>query len=125
MSEQVKRYNMIAGDGPVVYPEAEPDGEWVRWSDYDALHAETMDRVAELEREVDRLQATVDGLDRQNDYLAEEVAALSAATRSPEVRELVMQALSAENQRVVPPEPIIAPPHPFDKPSAQHKESEQ
>lgn len=30
---------------------------------------------------------------------------------------MVEQALSAENQRVVPPEPIIAPPHPFDKPS--------
>lgn len=35
------------------------------------------------------------------------------ATQAPEAR----HALSSENQRVVPPGPIIAPPHPFDKPS--------
>lgn len=35
------------------------------------------------------------------------------ATPAPEVHELAKQALSAENQRVVPPEPIIAPPHPL------------
>lgn len=40
-------------------------------------HERAMARVAELEREVDRMQATIDGLDRQNDYLAEEIARLS------------------------------------------------
>ena len=39
-------------------------------------HERAMTRVAELEREVDRMQATIDGLDRQNDYLAEEIASL-------------------------------------------------
>ena len=39
-------------------------------------HERAMTRVAELERKVDRIQATIDGLDRQNDYLAEEIASL-------------------------------------------------
>lgn len=43
----------------------------------------------------------------------ERIDAFLTATPAPEVR----HALSAENQRVVPPGPIIAPPHPLDKPS--------
>ena len=39
-------------------------------------HERAMTRVAEVERKVDRMQATIDGLDRQNDYLAEEIASL-------------------------------------------------
>lgn len=141
MSEQVvKRYDPEAietrGSSRVMAVMTEDaQGDWVSGEDYDALHAEaealraengrkqqTIDEYViahhkefqrcekmrtELEAARGLLQRFAHGRASFED--AESASAFLAATPAPEVR----HALSAENQRVVPPEPIIAPPHPL------------
>lgn len=49
MKREVDRYHMYAGDGPGVYEEVEPGGEWVLWEDYKALDLIKTELVEALE----------------------------------------------------------------------------
>lgn len=54
-----KRFEMIAGDGPGVYPEPASDGDWVKYEDAIRREAELLARIRELEGRVDQAAGLV------------------------------------------------------------------
>jgi hypothetical protein len=54
-----KRYEMIAGDGPGVYPEPAGDGDWVKAEDAIKREAELLAKIQELEGRITQSAALV------------------------------------------------------------------
>jgi hypothetical protein len=85
------RFDMIAGDGPGLYPEPAGDGEWVKAEDAINRDAVLTAQIRTLEAEVQYQQSISQSLRQENRYLSTECKTLGEARRVSEIQKAAVE----------------------------------